>query len=147
MRIRNNCTSIFLILVALIITATATTSSSPLRSLNPRQSPTDAYSCSVVGQCEVCTDLEKKTQPYCKEFGNKQRISCQYNSNVTDISEPLPMYRGCSRVQWVERARYYQFVVLNVIISLLAVGVFSWRHRKLAGDQYRKMAQRIGISV
>lgn len=57
------------------------------------------------------------------------------------------MFRGCPRVQWVERARFYQFVVVNVIISLLAVGVFSWRHRKLTGDQYRKMAQRIGISV
>ncbi|KAI8577277.1 hypothetical protein K450DRAFT_253055 [Umbelopsis ramanniana AG] len=149
MQVRFNYTPIFLALVLLLTASTAQSANTPsaLRSINPRQSPTDSYSCSVVGQCEVCTDLEKKTQPYCKEFGNKQRISCQYNKDVSDISEPLPMFRGCPRVQWVERARYYQFVVINVIISLLAVGVFSWRHRKLAGEQYRKMAQRIGISV
>jgi hypothetical protein len=57
------------------------------------------------------------------------------------------MFRACSSVQWVERARYYEFVVLNLIVSLLAVGVFLWRYRALSQNQYRKLAQRIGISV
>ncbi|KAG2178015.1 hypothetical protein INT43_003268 [Umbelopsis isabellina] len=141
-------TAIFILLVFFLSAAAAlgnAQSNGP--SLQSRQLSSDMYTCSVVGECKVCTDLEKKTQPYCKEYGNKQAISCKYNEDITGMPDALPLFQACPRVRWVERRHYHVFVVSNVVVSMLAVGVFLWRHRKLTGEQYRRMAQRIGISV
>ncbi|KAI9486211.1 MAG: hypothetical protein EXX96DRAFT_35244 [Benjaminiella poitrasii] len=95
------------------------------------------YSCFPIGECEPCFPLEKKTQPYCVEFGNKQAVHCEWDDaellsrNQTafddDDAITLPSYRSCSRVKSVERV--------------------SWRQKIIAREQYQRLAQRIGVTV
>lgn len=116
------------------------------------------YSCHSIGECEVCDPLEKKTQPYCKEFGNKEAVRCEWDdpeladkknqiSFYDDNAISLPSYRACPRVKTVERVRFIKFEGLNVAIAVISVVVFMWRQRKIAREQYQRLAQRIGVTV
>ncbi|KAL7332110.1 hypothetical protein PS15p_204204 [Mucor circinelloides] len=82
------------------------------------------YSCYSIGECQVCSPLEKKTQPYCVEFGNKEPVRCEWDDpeladkkNQTAFYEDdaisLPSFRACPRVRSVERARFIKFEVSN----------------------------------
>ncbi|CAO3628353.1 unnamed protein product [Mucor hiemalis] len=84
------------------------------------------YSCHSIGECEVCDPLEKKTQPYCTEFGNKEAVRCEWDD---------------------PEARFIKFEGLNVAIAVISVIVFTWRQRKIAREQYQRLAQRIGVTV
>ncbi|CAO3598661.1 unnamed protein product [Absidia cylindrospora] len=36
------------------------------------------YTCVPIGQCDVCTALEKKIADYCLEYGNKEQVLCEW---------------------------------------------------------------------
>ncbi|KAG2206150.1 hypothetical protein INT47_003799, partial [Mucor saturninus] len=116
------------------------------------------YSCHSIGECEQCTPLEKKTQPYCVEFGNKEAVRCEWDDpeladrrNQTTIYEDdsiaLPSFRACPRVKSVERVRLIKFEGFNLSVAVISVIVFIWRQRKIAREQYQRLAQRIGVTV
>ncbi|KAI7906283.1 uncharacterized protein BX663DRAFT_495888 [Cokeromyces recurvatus] len=115
------------------------------------------YSCFPIGECEACSPLEKKTQPYCIEFGNKQAIRCEWddaelqNKNQTTFDDDdaisLPSFRPCRQVKSIERMRFIKFEAFNLVMAILSLVIFSWRQKKIAREQYQKLAQRIGITV
>ncbi|KAI8988525.1 hypothetical protein BDF20DRAFT_336769 [Mycotypha africana] len=120
------------------------------------------YSCYPIGECEICSPLEQKTQPYCADYGNKQAIRCEWNepeigdsglSNHTlstfdeDDAITLPSYRACPRVRQVERARFLKFEGFNFSVAVLSIMVFIWRQKKMAHEQYQNLARRIGVTT
>ncbi|KAL7317913.1 hypothetical protein PS15m_004208 [Mucor circinelloides] len=116
------------------------------------------YSCYSIGECQVCSPLEKKTQPYCVEFGNKEPVRCEWDDpeladkkNQTAFYEDdaisLPSFRACPRVRSVERARFIKFEGINAAVVVISVALFVWRQRKIAREQYQRLAQRIGVTV
>ncbi|KAI8346776.1 hypothetical protein BD560DRAFT_411271 [Blakeslea trispora] len=116
------------------------------------------YSCYATGECEVCSSFEKKTQPYCSEFGNKQAVKCEWDDpeladrkNQTSFYDHnaifLPSFRACPRVKSVERVRMIEFEGINFAVAIVSLFVFVWRQRKMAREQYERLAQRIGVTV
>ncbi|KAI9246004.1 hypothetical protein EDC94DRAFT_627657 [Helicostylum pulchrum] len=116
------------------------------------------YSCYSIGECEVCSPLEMKTQQYCLEFGNREAVRCEWDDpeladkkNQTQIYEDdaisLPSFRACPRVKSVERARFIKFEGFNAAVAVMSVIVFTWRQRKIMREQYQRLAQRIGVTV
>ncbi|SAL95317.1 hypothetical protein [Absidia glauca] len=75
------------------------------------------YTCVLLGDCDVCTSLEKKTAPYCLEYGNKEPVHCEWddpnwmtNKNDTSYDHDddmisLPTYRACPYVKRIEKWR------------------------------------------
>ncbi|KAI8374048.1 hypothetical protein EDC96DRAFT_498354 [Choanephora cucurbitarum] len=116
------------------------------------------YSCYAIGECEVCSPFEKKSQPYCSEFGNKQAVRCEWDDpeladrkNQTSFYEHnaifLPSFRACPRVKSVERVRMIEFEGLNIVVAVISIFVFIWRQRRMAREQYERLAQRIGVTI
>lgn len=116
------------------------------------------FSCYPTEDCEVCSSLEKKTHPYCAEFGNKQKVRCEWDDpeladrkNQTaiydDDSISLPSFRACPRVKRVEKSRFIKFEALNLIIAVISIAIFIWRQKQVAHEQYQRLAKRIGIVV
>ncbi|OBZ91713.1 hypothetical protein A0J61_00238 [Choanephora cucurbitarum] len=124
------------------------------------------YSCYAIGECEVCSPFEKfihiyiikKSQPYCSEFGNKQAVKCEWDDpeladrkNQTSFYEHnaifLPSFRACPRVKSVERVRMIEFEGLNIAVAVTSLLVFIWRQRRMAREQYERLAQRIGVTI
>ncbi|CEI93860.1 hypothetical protein RMCBS344292_08086 [Rhizopus microsporus] len=90
---------------------------------NRRLGNYSTYSCYSIRECEVCSPLEKKTQPYCSEFGNKQAVRCEWDDpeladrkNQTmiydDDSISLPSFQSCPRVKMIEQKRLIRFEVI-----------------------------------
>ncbi|KAI8883574.1 hypothetical protein K501DRAFT_294579 [Backusella circina FSU 941] len=116
------------------------------------------FTCFPIGECEVCSPLEKKTMPYCKEFGNKEAVSCEWDDaeladkrNQTtfydDDAISLPSFRACPRVRKVERMKFIKFEGINFAVAVISILIFTWRQRKIAREQYQKLAHRIGVIV
>jgi hypothetical protein len=60
--------------------------------------------------------------PYCKQFGNKEAVSCEWDdpeladkrnqtSFYDDDAISLPSFRACPRVRKVERMKFIKFEV------------------------------------
>jgi len=117
----------------------------------PSPSPTNPTSitnnssitCRVIGECVPCAVFEVKLDSYCKEFGNKEPIECQYDTPGEHIGGPLPTFQACKRVKRLERTRYFEFQFVNILIAFLSCSILLWRRRKLAEDRYRKLSRRI----
>ncbi|KAI7874151.1 hypothetical protein K492DRAFT_240975 [Lichtheimia hyalospora FSU 10163] len=117
------------------------------------------YTCTPISECDVCTPFEKKTAPYCQEFGNKERVRCEWDDpdlaenlrNQTTLYDfdaiSLPSYRGCPHVKRIERWKFIKFESINFVVAIFSVTLVMWRQRKLAREQYQKLAQRIGVAV
>ncbi|KAI8976098.1 hypothetical protein BDB01DRAFT_804543 [Pilobolus umbonatus] len=111
------------------------------------------FTCVSLGDCEVCSPLEQKTVSYCMEYGNKEAIQCVWDDQeITDKKNQtedntLPLFRACPRVREVERIKFIRFEVFNVIVALVSVLIVFWRQRKIARQQYQRLAQRIGVLV
>ncbi|ORZ18042.1 hypothetical protein BCR42DRAFT_490694 [Absidia repens] len=113
------------------------------------------YTCVPIGECDVCTALEKKTADYCLEYGNKEQVNCQWddpswvdtiNKNDTDDDViSLPTHRACPWVEHIEKWRLIKFEMINFVIVVFSVLVYIWRQRKLAREKYQQMVQRIGV--
>ncbi|CEP08018.1 hypothetical protein [Parasitella parasitica] len=97
------------------------------------------YSCYSIGECQLCDPLEKKTQPYCVEFGNKEPVRCEWDDpeladrkNQTAFYEDgaisLPSFRPCPRVRSVERARFIKFEVRisDKVLFLILIRTFHY---------------------
>ncbi|KAL1934194.1 hypothetical protein VTP01DRAFT_6376 [Rhizomucor pusillus] len=117
------------------------------------------YTCVATGECDVCTPFEKKTAPYCMEYGNKQPVRCkwddpdiaEYMRNQTTLYDydaiSLPSFRGCPHVKRIEHWKFVKFEVINLAVAVSSVSLVIWRQRKLAREQYQRLAQRIGVSA
>ncbi|KAI9249431.1 hypothetical protein BDA99DRAFT_564392 [Phascolomyces articulosus] len=117
------------------------------------------YSCTSIGECDVCTPFEQKSAPYCKEYGNKERVRCEWDDpdlaenlrNQTMVYDydaiSLPSYRGCPHVKRIEHWKFIKFETFNLLVAVTSVSIVLWRQRKLARDQYQRLAQRIGVAV
>ncbi|KAI8384937.1 uncharacterized protein BYT42DRAFT_612601 [Radiomyces spectabilis] len=114
------------------------------------------YTCTPIGECDVCTPIEKKTVPYCMEYGNKEPVRCEWDDPTLNDKEHqpedfdsdailLPSFQGCRRVKRLERWRFIRFETINVTIAILSLLILVWRQRKIAGEQYERLAQRIGV--
>ncbi|KAL0082079.1 hypothetical protein J3Q64DRAFT_1721672 [Phycomyces blakesleeanus] len=119
---------------------------------------TPTYSCISTGDCDVCTSLEKKTIPYCAEFGNKEPVRCEWNDpdladrkNQTTFYDydaiSLPSFRSCPRVKRIVRWQLIQFESINLVVAVVSIILVIWRQRKLAREQYLRLAHRIGVTV
>ncbi|KAI9323132.1 hypothetical protein BX666DRAFT_2021887 [Dichotomocladium elegans] len=118
-----------------------------------------SYTCTPIGECEVCLSFEKKTAPHCMEYGNKQPVRCTWDDpdlaenmrNQTTLYDDdaisLPSFRGCPHVKSIERWKFIKFESLNFAIAIMSICLVIWRQRKLAREQYRRLAQRIGVEV
>ncbi|CAO3590077.1 unnamed protein product [Absidia cylindrospora] len=114
------------------------------------------YTCTSLGECDICTSLEKKTASYCLDYGNKEPVQCEWdnpnwvvnrNDTMTDDDAiNLPTFRACPWVKRVEKWRIIKFETMNFILAVISVSVFLWRQRKLAKEKYQQMAQRIGVA-
>ncbi|CAG8663255.1 3856_t:CDS:2, partial [Paraglomus occultum] len=92
------------------------------------------YTCKVVGECTPCNIFETKTQEYCIEFGNKEKLECKYNrptTNETDLSL-LPEFRPCRRVKLLENTRFLKFQH-QWQLRVLSTDGANWR-QKAIGD-------------
>ncbi|ORY97919.1 hypothetical protein BCR43DRAFT_490555 [Syncephalastrum racemosum] len=114
------------------------------------------YTCTPIGECDVCTPLEKKTMPHCMEYGNKEPVRCEWddpdfapdkNATLDPDSITLPAFRGCPHVKRIERWKTIRFESVNFVVAVLAVIFVFWRQRKLAREQYQRLAQRIGVAT
>ncbi|CAO3614708.1 unnamed protein product [Cunninghamella blakesleeana] len=104
-----------------------------------------------------CSSLEKKTAPFCLEYGNKRQVQCEWddpnlvlNGNEAlkdDDYISLPTFEGCPWVKHVEKSRIIKFEVINFIIAVFSVLILIWRQKSLAREKYQQLAQRIGIPV
>ena len=68
-------------------------------------------------------NLKQKSAPYCQEYGNKERVRCEWDDpdlaenvrNQTTLYDydaiSLPTYRGCSHVKRIERWKFIKFEV------------------------------------
>ncbi|KAL1918754.1 uncharacterized protein VTP21DRAFT_2776 [Calcarisporiella thermophila] len=136
--------SILLLRLLIIFSLSFTVTSSESYSLYIRQNG-DGLTCVSIGECEPCTDLERKTEDYCSIYGNKEPIQCFFDSGKSDQNTTLPTYRACPKVRRVERLKFYEFQVINIVVALLATSVMVWRQRKLIRDQERRRARRINV--
>ncbi|OZJ03461.1 hypothetical protein BZG36_02752 [Bifiguratus adelaidae] len=75
------------------------------------------YTCHPVGECEPCSDLEKKIQTYCRPYGNKQLIQCSWMGPEPPSRVELPTHQPCRRVAKIEMQAF------NVAIAVLR----GWR--------------------
>lgn len=78
----------------------------------------------------------QKTAPYCQEFGNKQRVRCEWDDpdlaenlrNQTTLYDfdaiSLPSYRGCPHVKRIEHWKFIKFEVWNHL--LYCIGSCWW---------------------
>jgi len=109
----------------------------------------NSYTCHVMGECEVCTELESKSQLYCIETGNKEPIECAWDGPVRDnaSNDNLPSFRSCPRVKQVERIRFFEFQAANFVIAFTAGSILIWRQRKLARETVSRIARRVGTAV
>ncbi|PHZ07322.1 uncharacterized protein RHIMIDRAFT_101276 [Rhizopus microsporus ATCC 52813] len=116
------------------------------------------YSCYSIGECEVCSPLEKKTQPYCSEFGNKQAVRCEWDDPeladrksqtmiYDDDSISLPSFQSCPRVKMIEQKRLIRFEVTVILTAIVSITIFIWRQKKITQEQYQRLAKRIGVTI
>ncbi|KAG0152567.1 hypothetical protein CROQUDRAFT_85688 [Cronartium quercuum f. sp. fusiforme G11] len=61
-------------------------------------------------------------------------------------SAEFPTWEACERVISKERADYYEFIVCNIILTLISLLIFIFRTKLLINRQYGKLAQRIGLN-
>ncbi|ORX59805.1 hypothetical protein DM01DRAFT_1333254 [Hesseltinella vesiculosa] len=112
------------------------------------------YTCVSLGQCDICTPLEKKTASYCFQYGNKEPVRCEWDDPnwYTNRSDPLddddvillPTFRPCPWVQRIEQLKILKFESINLAVAVCSLLVFLWRHRKLSREKYQQLVQRIG---
>ncbi|KAI7871999.1 hypothetical protein BDF14DRAFT_1992710 [Spinellus fusiger] len=116
---------------------------------------TSPYSCVSIGECDVCSPLEKKTMSYCQAYGNKEPVHCEWTDagldgqkNQTTVYDndaiSLPMFQACPRVKRVEQWHLIQFESLNCGVAVLSLLVVVWRQRTLSQEQHLHLARRIG---
>ncbi|CAG8605160.1 3165_t:CDS:2, partial [Scutellospora calospora] len=103
---------------------------------------TGECTCKLVGECEPCNEIESKAESYCKPYGKKEEIKCEWNS--TSKPDNLPKYRSCRRVKRLERVKYFEFQFVNVFIACMSCAILFYRRQKLTADGYRRLARRIG---
>lgn len=77
----------------------------------------------------------QKTAPYCQDFGNKERVRCEWDDpdlaenlrNQTTLYDfdaiSLPSYRGCPHVKRIER---WKFIKFEVCICLALLCISCW---------------------
>ncbi|CAG8591025.1 995_t:CDS:2 [Paraglomus brasilianum] len=82
---------------------------------------------------ELLENAHLKTQEYCQEFGNKEKLECKYNhpTNETDLSL-LPEFRPCRRVKLLEKTRFLKFQP-QWQLRVLSIDGVNWR-QKATGD-------------
>ncbi|KAI8067821.1 hypothetical protein BC940DRAFT_300542 [Gongronella butleri] len=112
------------------------------------------YTCISLGECDICSPLEKKTASYCFEYGNKEPVKCQWDdpnwyANHSDTLDDddvivLPTFRPCPWVKRVEHWRIVKFESVNMVVAVASLSVLIWRQRKLSREKYQQLVQRIG---
>ncbi|RIA87760.1 hypothetical protein C1645_827344, partial [Glomus cerebriforme] len=88
-----------------------------------------------------------KLEDYCREFGNKEPIECQWDTpdipaeNINKGS--LPKFQSCKRVKRLEKTKYFEFQFINLFGAFMSCSIFIWRRNKLAAEGYRRLTRRI----
>lgn len=72
------------------------------------------------------------------------------SSRVIDMGSvqlgEVPAWEACGKVLAIERAGYWEFVVINTLLLTLSLVVLLVRSNSLAAHQYKQLAARIGIA-
>ncbi|CAE6457705.1 unnamed protein product [Rhizoctonia solani] len=118
---------------------------------------TDEVVCRPFGMCEPCP-AEAVNQPFCKPYGNRRLIHCIRKADIPkdtpdghlpDHALPgeTPAWESCGKVVLQERADFNEFVVCNLALAALSLGVLYAKVKKLTTMQYRQLAARIGLAL
>ncbi|KAJ1302158.1 hypothetical protein OPQ81_000986 [Rhizoctonia solani] len=117
---------------------------------------TDEVVCRPFGMCEPCP-AEALNQPFCKPYGNRRLIHCirkadipkdTLDGHLPDHALPgeTPAWESCGKVILQERADFNEFVLCNLGLAALSLGVLYAKVKKLTTMQYRQLAARIGLT-
>ncbi|KDN48315.1 hypothetical protein RSAG8_02907, partial [Rhizoctonia solani AG-8 WAC10335] len=117
---------------------------------------TDEVVCRPFGVCEPCP-AEALNQPFCKPYGNRRLIHCIRKADIPkdmpdgqlpDHALPgeTPAWESCGKVLLQERADFNEFVICNLALAALSLGVLYAKVKKLTTMQYRQLAARIGLT-
>ncbi|KDQ10243.1 hypothetical protein BOTBODRAFT_36355 [Botryobasidium botryosum FD-172 SS1] len=113
----------------------------------------DSVACRPFGECEPCPEAALH-EPFCKPFGNRRLIHClpydslpksEDDAKKGPILGETPAWESCGRVIAVERADFWEFVMCNVIFAGISLFILFIRGQRLAMQQYRRLAARIGL--
>ncbi|KAG8725958.1 hypothetical protein FRC12_023846 [Ceratobasidium sp. 428] len=116
----------------------------------------DEVVCRPFGMCEPCP-AEALGQPFCQPYGNRRLIHCIRKSDIpkdtpgehlpdTALPGETPAWEACGRVVLQERADFNEFVVCNLVLAMLSLGILYAKVKKLTTMQYRQLAARIGLT-
>ncbi|KAF9527485.1 hypothetical protein CPB83DRAFT_398313 [Crepidotus variabilis] len=127
--------------------------------------------CTPFGGCEPCPP-DAINLPFCRPFGNRRLMHCV---NVTDSASQSPSdpksdphdshkpphspshdstnhpagevlaWESCGRIVEKESADFYEFIAVNVVFAIIALGVLFFRSRRMELMQARQLAARIGL--
>ncbi|CCM04012.1 uncharacterized protein FIBRA_06169 [Fibroporia radiculosa] len=130
--------------------------------------------CRPFGTCEPCPE-DALHEPFCQPFGNRRLMHCALASSYSshsplppvsptyghnpssDHSAPpsisgsgprqgeIPAWESCGRIVEKERADFYEFLMCNFVIAVIAVLVLFARSKRLQAMHARQLAARIGL--
>jgi len=103
----------------------------------------DLAPCVPSGHCEPCPEAALH-EPFCQPFGNRQLLHCQSKGSQPGLGEELK-WIGCGRVVEQETRDFWEFLLCNVAIAVVALFVVVARLRSLDATRSRNLAARIGL--
>jgi len=121
---------------------------SPDNENSPQPDWASMYHCQAISACVACQG-EELAESYCMKTGYKQKIECQWNSNVPqnekEILQLPPPFRTCEEVvkEIPDRWQFTRFQIGNLFLSVLAAFIVLWRKRALRTEKYRRLQQKI----
>ena len=103
------------------------------------------YACAPVGECEPCPE-DHVSYPYCRPYNNRQAVKCTLlgaNGAPAAGAADVQGWSACGKFVGSEMHQYALFILGNVVLVLLAVGVYVWRQqyqtRKYRGMLYQRV--------
>lgn len=94
--------------------------------------------------CVNVTDHDSSSPGHPQSDPHNPHSPPSHDSQIHPAGEVLA-WESCGRIVERERADFYEFVAVNVVFAIIAMGVLFFRSRRLELMQARQLAARIGL--